>query len=131
MSNCLAPAKPVLAALSSLAGLSTNSKVERTAEQPSPDRPRRRQGGTKARSARSRFLVPVSVSATAPVCVSLGRTHTTATDAITGTITCTNKGTNQSRDAKTGADDVYKFSILTHGDHRLNFSGTGFKPIPR
>ncbi len=62
---------------------------------------------------------------------SLAPAQTAVTGATTGTVTCTNKVTNQSRDAKTGADGVYKFSILIPGDHRLNFSGTGIKPIPR
>jgi len=43
------------------------------------------------------------------------------------TVTCTNKGTNQARDAKTGADGVYKFSLLPPGNYLLKFTATGFK----
>jgi len=43
------------------------------------------------------------------------------------TVTATNKGTNQSREAKTGADGVYKFTLLNPGDYRLKFAAAGFK----
>jgi len=42
-------------------------------------------------------------------------------------VTATNIGTNQSREEKTGADGVYKFSLLTPGNYRLRFSAQGFK----
>jgi hypothetical protein len=74
------------------------------------------------------------------LCVSLAQAQGAGTGAITGTITdpsggavanvtvtATNIGTNQSRDAKTGADGVYKFSLLPPGNYRLKFSAAGFK----
>jgi len=66
--------------------------------------------------------------------------QTAGTGAITGTVLdasgaavanasviATNKGTNQQREEKTGADGVYKFSLLPPGDYRLRFTATGFK----
>jgi predicted porin len=39
----------------------------------------------------------------------------------------TNKGTSQAHEEKTGADSVYKFSLLTAADHPGKFIATGFK----
>jgi len=70
----------------------------------------------------------------------LAHAQTAATGAITGTVTdssggavanvavtATNKGTNQERTDKTGADGVYKFSLLPPGDYRVKFAASGFK----
>src|SRR6202522_3050921 len=76
------------------------------------------------------------------LCPSMTQAQTAATGAITGTVTdpsgggvanvlvtATNKGTSQAREQKTGADGVYKFSLLPPGDYRLKFTATGFKTI--
>jgi predicted porin len=42
-------------------------------------------------------------------------------------VTATNKGTSRAREEKTGADGVYKFSLLPSGDYRVKFTATGFK----
>ena len=92
----------------------------------------------------ARFKILASVLAWAAllllVCAPSSLAQTAGTGAITGTVTdasggavgngtvtCTNKGTNQSRDAKTGADGVYKFTLLPPGDYRMRFTATGFK----
>jgi len=74
-------------------------------------------------------------------CASLAHAQTAGTGAITGTITdpsggavanatvtVTNTGTNQSRDEKTGADGVYKFSLLPPGIYKVHVAAPGFKP---
>ena len=66
--------------------------------------------------------------------------QTGAIGAITGTVTdpsggpvanvlvtAKNKGTSQTRKEKTGADGVYKFSMLPPGDYRVKFTASGFK----
>jgi predicted porin len=71
---------------------------------------------------------------------SMTRAQTAATGALTGTVTdpsgsavanvlvtATNKGTSQARKEKTGADGVYKFSLLPPGDYRVKFTATGSK----
>ncbi|HXX21356.1 MAG TPA: carboxypeptidase-like regulatory domain-containing protein [Candidatus Acidoferrum sp.] len=75
------------------------------------------------------------------LCAPLAQAQTAGTGAITGTITdpsggavanaavtATNTGTNQSHDAKTGADGVYKFSLLPPGVYKLHVAASGFKP---
>ena len=42
-------------------------------------------------------------------------------------ITLTSTDTNQTRTLTTGADGVYKFSLLPPGTYRVRFSATGFK----
>jgi hypothetical protein len=74
------------------------------------------------------------------LCVPVAHAQSAGTGAITGTVTdpsggavagatvtATNIGTNQSRDAKTGGDGVYKFSLLNPGNYRLKFTAQGFK----
>jgi predicted porin len=74
------------------------------------------------------------------LCLSMTRAQTAATSAITGAVTdpsggavanvlvtATNKGTRQAREEKTGADGVYKFSLLAPGEYRVKFTATGFK----
>jgi Carboxypeptidase regulatory-like domain len=74
------------------------------------------------------------------LCASLTQAQSAGTGAISGTVTdtsggavanvtvtATNTGTNQSREDKTGADGVYKFSLLQPGNYRLRFSAAGFK----
>jgi predicted porin len=74
------------------------------------------------------------------LCPSTTQAQTAATGAITGTVTdpsggavanvwvtATNKGTSQARREKTGADGVYKFSLLPPGDYRVKFTATGSK----
>ena len=74
------------------------------------------------------------------LCVPMAHAQSAGTGAITGTVTdpsggavtgatvtATNIGTNQSRDAKTGGDGVYKFTLLNPGNYRLKFSAQGFK----
>src|ERR1700758_2784321 len=56
----------------------------------------------------------------------------TVTDAGGGVVpsaavTLTSTGTNQTRSVMTGADGVYKFSLLPPGTYRVRFSATGFK----
>src|SRR5215469_1479022 len=78
--------------------------------------------------------------ATLFLCVPLALPQSAGTGAITGTVTdpsggavtgatvtATNIGTNQPRDAKTGGDGVYKFTLLNPGNYRLKFSAQGFK----
>jgi carboxypeptidase family protein/TonB-dependent receptor-like protein len=43
------------------------------------------------------------------------------------TVTLTNAGTNQTRTETTGADGIYRFSLLEPGTYRARFSVTGFK----
>src|SRR6516164_2635820 len=43
------------------------------------------------------------------------------------TVTLTSTDTNQTRTVTTGADGVYKFSLLPPGTYRVRFSATGFK----
>ena len=43
------------------------------------------------------------------------------------TVTLTNSGTNQERSTTTGADGVYKFSLLSPGTYRVRFAAAGFK----
>jgi hypothetical protein len=43
------------------------------------------------------------------------------------TVTITNSGTNQERSTTTGADGVYKFSLLPPGTYRVRFAAAGFK----
>ncbi len=43
------------------------------------------------------------------------------------TVTITNSGTNQERSTTTGADGVYKFSLLSPGTYRVRFAAAGFK----
>src|SRR5215472_13013704 len=74
------------------------------------------------------------------LCVPMAHPQSAGTGAITGTVTdpsggavtgatvtATNIGTNQSRDAKTGGDGVYKFTLLNPGNYRLKFTAQGFK----
>jgi predicted porin len=74
------------------------------------------------------------------LCPSMTQAQTATAGAITGTVTdpsggrvanvlvtATNKATSQTREEKTGADGVYKFSQLPPGDYRLKFTATGFK----
>jgi hypothetical protein len=75
------------------------------------------------------------------LCVLVAGAQTSSTGALTGTITdpsgavisgatvtITNVGTGQSRDATTDSSGVYKFSLLQPGNYSLKFSATGFKP---
>src|SRR5690348_5988016 len=68
--------------------------------------------------------------------------QTAGTGALTGTIsdpsggvvpnatvTITSIDTGQSRSATTGADGVYKFSLLPPGSYRVRIEATGFKPV--
>jgi predicted porin len=70
----------------------------------------------------------------------MAQAQTAATGAITGTVTdpsggavanvsvtATNAGTGHAREEKTGADGVYKLSLLAPGDYRVKFTVTGFK----
>src|SRR5579863_6425897 len=98
-------------------------------------------GHVKKQGAGSRLLLAFFVCAAALfLCAPLSHAQTAATGAITSTVTdpsggavanttvtATNKGTNQEREAKTAADGVYKFSFLNPGDYRLRFSAAGFK----
>jgi hypothetical protein len=98
-------------------------------------------GHAKKPGARSKLLLALLVCASALLlCVPLSHAQTAATGAITGTVTdpsggavanttvtATNKGTNQQREAKTASDGVYKFSFLNPGDYRLKFTAAGFK----
>ncbi|MBV8903688.1 MAG: carboxypeptidase regulatory-like domain-containing protein, partial [Acidobacteriia bacterium] len=43
------------------------------------------------------------------------------------TVTLTNTETNQSRTTMTGADGVYKFSLIPPGTYTIRFTATGFK----
>ncbi len=74
------------------------------------------------------------------LCPSVTQAQTGATGAVTGTVTdplggpvanvlvtVTNKGTSQARKERTGADGVYKFSLLPPGDYRVKFTATGFR----
>ncbi len=98
------------------------------------------------RNAYTRFAGPIlavllfACFAALFLCPSMTRAQTAATGALTGTVTdpsggavanvlvtATNKGTSQARKEKTGADGVYKFSLLPPGDYRVKFTGTGFK----
>ena len=42
-------------------------------------------------------------------------------------VTLTSADTNQARTTKTGADGVYKFSLVPPGNYKVRFSVTGFK----
>jgi hypothetical protein len=91
-------------------------------------------------TARNLALAVLTCVAMLLLCTSLAIAQTAGTGAITGTVTdssggavagatvtATNLGTNQARDEKTGADGVYKFSLLTPGNYKLKISATGFK----
>ncbi len=43
------------------------------------------------------------------------------------TVKITSTGTNQSRATSTGADGVYKFTLLPPGNYTVQFTATGFK----
>src|SRR6266567_4984595 len=43
------------------------------------------------------------------------------------TVTATNAETNQTRTTTTGADGVYKFSLLPPGNYNVKFNVSGFK----
>src|SRR5271156_5240543 len=73
------------------------------------------------------------------LCSSMTQAETAATGANTGAVTdpsgdavanvlvtATNGGTSQARGKKTGADRVYKFSLLPLGDYRVRFTAPGF-----
>jgi hypothetical protein len=73
-------------------------------------------------------------------CASIARAQGAGTGAISGTVTdpqgravpnatvvATSLGTNQERTDVTGADGVYKFSLLPPGNYRVKFTATGFK----
>ncbi len=74
------------------------------------------------------------------LCLSMTEAQAVATSVITGTVTdpsggtvanvlvtAMNKGTSQARQERTGADGVYRFSLLPSGDYRVKFTATGFK----
>src|ERR1700733_8525587 len=42
-------------------------------------------------------------------------------------VTLTNNGTQQARNATTGTDGAYKFALLPPGDYKIRFSASGFK----
>jgi hypothetical protein len=74
------------------------------------------------------------------LCVSIAQAQSAGTGAIVGTVTdptgavvpnatvtSTSKATNQSRTVTTGADGLYKFSLLPPGTYSLKFSSANFK----
>jgi Carboxypeptidase regulatory-like domain len=94
----------------------------------------------KVRFAGRVLTVAVFCFAVLFLCGSVAQAQTAATGSITGTVTdpsggavanvavtATNKGTNQAREEKTGADGVYTFSLLPPGDYRVKFTASGFK----
>src|SRR5262249_58217813 len=94
----------------------------------------------KTRSALRMFVSSLTCLLALLLLANVAGAQTAGTGGITGTVTdssggavanatvtCTNKGTNQARDAKTGADGVYKFSLLPPGNYLLKFTATGFK----
>jgi hypothetical protein len=78
------------------------------------------------------LLVVISVNRVSAQSAGTGALTGTVTDQSgksvpNATVTITNAGTNQERSTTTGADGVYKFSLLPPGTYRVRFAAAGFK----
>jgi len=75
-------------------------------------------------------LVP-SLAAQTSATGALSGTVTDASGAVVpnATVTATSLDTGQARNATTGADGTYRFTLLPPGNYRVRIEATGFKPI--
>src|SRR5438477_11901279 len=89
-----------------------------------------------ARSARVVLLLTGLLTAAAPVLLAQSAGTAGLTGTVTdpsgaavpnATVTVTSANTNQARTATTGADGVYRFTLLAPGNYKVTFGASGFK----
>jgi len=127
-------------AFATLYGPAIPSRDSEVGKHASNENKSHRRGIWISSSTRALALAVVACLALFLVCAPMSHAQTSATGAITGTVTdssggavanatvvATNKGTNQERDTKTGVDGVYKITLLTPGSYSLKFTAAGFK----
>jgi predicted porin len=73
------------------------------------------------------FALPPGVRAQASSGLSEAATETSGGAVAKVLATAPNKSTSEARAEKTGAEGLYKFSLLSPGDHSVKFTATGFK----